>query len=585
MRRATLVGVVLTALLAGVAGVQHSGADFTAASSAQGSTFAAAADFNSVAVALDDPGAAVSGTVDLTAHASSDRGITDVRFEVSPAGANNWMQMCVDAAAPYTCSGDSALMPDGSYDIRVTATDSAGYWRRATRTGIIDNTDPSASLANPGSFVTTGTVLTATGGDALSGLASLAVQYRPASGGSWSDACTGSTSPRACVLPALADGDVELRARAEDAAGNVTTSASIVRRLDRTAPSVAVNDPGAMRGNFGLTVTAGDGAGTGVTSVRYQYRLGAGAWTDICPTTTAPFGCSWNTTAVADGLYDLRAIATDGAGFTTTSAVLASRRVDNTVPSVPTIADPGSPRRATIDFTGTATDGGSGIASWTVQYRPNGSTGAWTDACSGTSSPYTCSWASTAVADGSYEFRAVATDAAGNTRNSATRSARVIDNTGPTATDVQAVNGGSTTGRMQANDYVRFTWSEAIAPASVLSGWAGGSQAVAVRVIDGGGADSIDFYDTANTTRLNLGAVALNANFVGSAGAVWNATMTRSGTQITITLNSIRSGAVNTTQAAFATMSWQPSGSALDAAGNPAGTTARSETGAFDRDF
>jgi hypothetical protein len=41
------------------------------------------------------------------------------------------------------------------------------------------------------------------------------------------------------------------------------------------------------------------------------------------------------TTALADGRYDLRAIATDVAGNTLTSTIVASRRVDNTARARP----------------------------------------------------------------------------------------------------------------------------------------------------------------------------------------------------------------------------------------------------------
>jgi hypothetical protein len=64
-----------------------------------------------------------------------------------------------------------------------------------------------------------------------------------------------------------------------------------------------------------------------VASAAYQRSpAGAGAWT--------PVASSWDTTAVADGPYDLRVVVTDNAGNSTTSAPLADRRVDNTKPSL-----------------------------------------------------------------------------------------------------------------------------------------------------------------------------------------------------------------------------------------------------------
>jgi hypothetical protein len=48
-----------------------------------------------------------------------------------------------------------------------------------------------------------------------------------------------------------------------------------------------------------------------------------------CTLTTAPYTCNWDSRSVADGLYDFRAVLTDGAAHDTISATVASRRVDN----------------------------------------------------------------------------------------------------------------------------------------------------------------------------------------------------------------------------------------------------------------
>ena len=69
---------------------------------------------------------------------------------------------------------------------------------------------------------------------------------------------------------------------------------------------------------------------------------------------------------MADGLRDVRAIATDTAGYTRTSATVASRRVDNTVPTV-SLADPGAYLTGTKTLTATASDAGSGLAG--LQHR------------------------------------------------------------------------------------------------------------------------------------------------------------------------------------------------------------------------
>ena len=92
---------VLTALfmLALAGGVTASGADFTATSSST-SSFSAAADFNTVAVSLTNPGTPLTGTVGLSAGASSDRGVASVVFQAAPAGTSDWTTLCTDNVAP-----------------------------------------------------------------------------------------------------------------------------------------------------------------------------------------------------------------------------------------------------------------------------------------------------------------------------------------------------------------------------------------------------------------------------------------------------------------------------------------------------
>ena len=52
-----------------------------------------------------------------------------------------------------------------------------------------------------------------------------------------------------------------------------------------------------------------------------------------------------------------------------------------------------------------------------VEVRPAASTGEWTTACPSSTSPYSCSWATTVFSDGTYDLRAVAVDAYANTGN------------------------------------------------------------------------------------------------------------------------------------------------------------------------
>ena len=682
MRRAALLWLGLAAIV--VAGsVTASGADFAASSASPDNAFVAAADFNTVAVSMTNPGTALRATVALAATASSERGIDRVRFQSSPAGAGTWTDACEDASAPYTCDWDTAGVADGSRDLRAVAVDQAGYQREAVVSArTLDNTLPAASLGDAGVLQAT-EMLTATASDATSGLASLEISYRPA-GGSWTTLCSGSTSPNSCALDttALADGSYELRARATDVAGNVE-AALVTRTVDNTAPTVSVVPPGPLRGVASFSIDAVDGSGTGVTSVATELRPTGGSWSPVCTDTTAPYQCTgFDTTTVPDGLYEARAIATDGAGLSGTSAVVTNIRVDNSAPAVPTINDPGTPLSGSVALNGTASDGGSGIAAWVVQYRTAGG-GTWTDACSDSAPAYGCSWATAGVPDGLYDLRSVARDAAGNETGStvvgnrrgdnvapavsltdpgsplsatvtlsATASdtggiasvvferalagsgswtaictdttapyscsfnttavgdesydlraraidngnrsstslvgARVVDNvTAPVGLDVQTPVTGATVGRIETGDQIRFTFSEPIAPASVLAGWTGGSQAIRVSVTNNANNDRMDFLDSTGAARLNLVDTAtdlrLGGNYV-TADTLFNGTMTRSGSDITITLGSFISGAL-ATNAANRNTTWRPSAAARDLAGHAVSNATVTESGPADPGF
>ncbi len=484
MSRALLTLLVAAALAA--TGVTASGADFTA-TSASPTTFTAAADFNTVAVSLADPGTNLQGTVELTATASSDRGVDAVLIEAAPAGTSAWATVCDDTTAPYACSWNTVASGDRSYDLRATATDGGGYSRTALRSArIVDNLAPTVSLANPGAYLSGTKTITATAADAGSGLQSVTIQHRVAGTTTWTDLCTGATSPRACSLitTSLPDGDRELRAVTQDHVGRVSQTTPITVRIDNAAPTSTPTIPPTARGTVMMTATASD-SGSGIAYVAFE-ALYAGTWYEFCRDAAAPFTCSGDTAQVADGTYSIRVVTADNAGVRTIS----------------------SPTSLTID------------------------------------------------------------------------------NTAPTAANVQAANGGATAGLIEPGDSLTLSWSEPIAPATVLPGWDGSSQAIRMRIADIAANDQLDFYDGAGSTRLNLVTTAadlkLGANFVTS-DAEFNATMARSGNSITITLGSQISGSL--AQAAVGTMTWRPSASATDIFGNPASTVLRTETGAADVDF
>lgn len=291
-----------------------------------------------------------------------------------------------------------------------------------------DWTVPVVAVPGATGLVSGTTTITMTASDVDSVVRDVRLEFRAAgSAGAWTTICTATTAPYSCAwaTAALPDGGYELRAVATDTYGNAATSASVVRTADNRGPVVLIDEnamPADLRGTAQVLASATD-AGSGVASVTIQW-LDKSTWVSLCTDTTAPYACSWATPATGD--YSVRAVAVDSLGNSTTSAtVLVS--VDNTNPTV-TMASPGSLLAGTVSLTATTSDADSGVASVLLEYRAS-ATGPWVPVCTVTTSPYTCRWDTTKVADGTtYAFRATSTDAAGNASVSATTVTSTVDN-------------------------------------------------------------------------------------------------------------------------------------------------------------
>jgi hypothetical protein len=169
----------------------------------------------------------------------------------------------------------------------------------------------------------------------------------------------------------------------------------------------------------------------------------------------------------------------------------------------------------------------------------------------------------------------------GSAQNGNGSFATASDWVAPTATSIAAANKGgvgTTAGKLGSGDTITFTFSEAIAPASILSGWSGASTAVRVRFVDASSNDTFTVQDSGGGSTVKLGTVTTNGNYVTASTNV-SSTMVRSadGKSITVTL-----GAPSNVSAAAVTarnMSWTLVTGPTDVAGNALATPAtRAET-------
>jgi hypothetical protein len=292
-----------------------------------------------------------------------------------------------------------------------------------------DWTPPTVAMTSPGSPIKGAVTISATASDADSGLAGVTLQAQQV-GGSWTTLCSPTTAPWSCswVTTGVADGQYDLRAIATDKAGYAAVS-DTVRTTVANNLLVVLGDPGdVVRGSVPLSATLYNG-GTTSYKVNVEYTLSGGtSWKSVtgCTGLASPYTCTWASTGFANDSYDLRAVAVAG-GTTTYSATVPDVLVDNIAPTV-TMSDPGSPLAGTRTFATTAADAGSGVAQVLVQAQLSGAS-TWTTLCTITTSPWSCAFDTTSIVDGTYAFRAVATDGAGNATTSASVTGRVVDNT------------------------------------------------------------------------------------------------------------------------------------------------------------
>jgi ELWxxDGT repeat protein len=366
-------------------------------------------------VALTSPtqGSFLRGSAVLEATVTSTLSVVRVEFY---DGTN---LLGSDSSAPYSLNWNTVGVSDGAHSLSVKAIELVGQARTSAQVGVtVDNTVPAAALSAPAQNAHVRGIiqLSATASDNVGlarvefydGATLLGTDYASPYELSWNTA-------------SVADGLHTLTAKAFDLAGNVSTSAQRGVTVDNTAPAAAALGAPAqgaqLRGTVQLSATASDNVGV----ARVEFYADA---TLLGTDTSAPYGLSWNTASVADGLHTLTAKAHDAAGNVTTSAGVEVL-VDNTAPTT-TLSAPAQNAhvRGSVQLSATASDnvGVAGVEFYDgpallgAVYAP----------------PYELSWNTTGAADGIHLLTARAFDSVGNVSVSVEVSV-TVDNTAPAA--------------------------------------------------------------------------------------------------------------------------------------------------------
>jgi hypothetical protein len=196
-------------------------------------------------------------------------------------------------------------------------------------TGSAVGIDPAVTIVNPATGAALNNPTPQVSGTAAAGAGDVTVQILDAgnavaatfveatSAGNWlvdvADWAAGPTTQ-------LADGSYAVKAmQGGDTAGPQGFT------VDTTKPSGSITAPAAAAVVKGLTAVSSNSAdaGSGVQQVVFERSpAGLETWTAIDADMSAPYSVDWATGSLVDGSYDLRAVATDLAGNTQSSATV-----------------------------------------------------------------------------------------------------------------------------------------------------------------------------------------------------------------------------------------------------------------------
>jgi chitodextrinase len=294
---------------------------------------------------------------------------------------------------------------------------------------------------------------------------------------------TGTTTNTSATFSGLVCGTTyTIGVDAFDAAGNHSTAATISATTstcpDTTAPTVSMTAPinGATVNGSAVTVSANASDNVAVANVQFKLdgnNLGV-------PITTAPYSTVWDTTGVSNGIHTLTAVATDTSNNSTTATSITVT-VNNPDTTPPTVSLTAPTNNATVSGTTTISANASdnvGVAN--VQFQLDGANLGATD----TTSPYSLSWDTTGVSNGTHVLTAIATDTSNNTTTSGSVTVTVSNGAGQVTLNPASFNAKVAVGKgfveasarqviRTSNDVVYVITSDDSAQGSGIHAWKG----------------------------------------------------------------------------------------------------------------
>ncbi|HSX04546.1 MAG TPA: Ig-like domain-containing protein [Rhabdochlamydiaceae bacterium] len=359
-------------------------------------------------VAITSPanGSTVANTVQITANATDNVGVTKVELYV-----DNGLRF-TDTAPPYTFSLDTTGLTNGKHTIEATAYDAHGNWGTNqisvnVQNTVPDRTPPSVAITSPASGSTVANTVQITA-NATDNVGVSKVEF-------YVDnvlKSTDTSSPYTFTLDTtgLSNGNHNVAATAYDTSNNSSTVAIILnvqnKAPDTTPPTVAITSPptgSTVSKTVQITATATDNVGVSRVECYVDSVL---KFTD----TAAPYTFSLDTTGLTNGTHNIVVVAYDTSNNSAASRI--SLNVQNNVPDLtpPTVAiaspKSGATVANTIQVSVNATDN---VAVTRVELYVDNVL-KFTD----TAAPYTFSLDTTGLTNGKHTLEATAYDPHGN---------------------------------------------------------------------------------------------------------------------------------------------------------------------------
>src|SRR5438445_603233 len=385
----------------------------------------------SLIVTITSPtsGSTVSGTITVNASVTIVGSVLVEGVQFKLDGANLGAE---DTSSPYSVSWTTPAVGNGWHTLTAIARDAAG--NRTTSSPVTvtvsnaDTTPPTVSITAPASGATVSGSITVSA-SASDNVGVAGVQFL-VDGANQGAEDTSSPYSISWDTTLVGNGSHTLTAVARDAAGNSTTSSPVavtVSNADTTPPSVSITAPASgATVSASVTVIASASVNVGLAIVQFLVdgsNLGS-------EDTSSPYSVSWNTTTVGNGSHTLTATARDAAGNRTTSSpvTVTVSNADTTPPAVSITAPAsGATVSGSVTVSASASDN-VGVAG--VQFLVDGTNLGSED----TSSPYSVSWNTTTVGNGSHTLTATARDAAGNRTTSSPVTVTVSNGSPPPVT-------------------------------------------------------------------------------------------------------------------------------------------------------